>query len=270
MISKDSFNLDGKTIVVTGANGLLGSEFTESILEFGAQVVAIDIASNNLEDMKLINNKNLQFINADITDESGLKKQIEELPKELKLTITGLVNCAAKDFIPDKSDKNATSEDLFNLDEFKKTIELNVTCQIIVTDIVSKLLLKNGGGSIINISSIYGILSPRQEIYNHIINNGEIYKKPLSYSVSKSALLNMTKHMATLWAKNNIRVNTLTFGGVENNQDKEFIKKYTENVPMGRMANVDDYSGIIIYLLSENSKYVTGANFVIDGGWSSW
>lgn len=270
MISRNSFNLDTKTIVVTGANGLLGSEFTESILEFGAQVVAIDIASNNLEDMKLISNKNLHFVNADIADELGLKKQIEELPIELKSNIAGLVNCAAKDFIPDKSDKNATSDELFDLEEFRKTIDLNVTSQVIVTDIVAKFLINNGGGSIINISSIYGLLSPKQSIYEHIVNDEEVYKKPLSYSVSKSALLNFTRYTATLWAKNNIRVNTLTFGGVENNQDEEFIEKYSQNVPLGRMAKVDDYSGIIIYLLSDNSKYVTGANFIVDGGWSSW
>ena len=177
---------------------------------------------------------------------------------------------AAKDFIPDKSDKNATSDELFDLEEFRKTIDLNVTSQVIVTDIVAKFLINNGGGSIINISSIYGLLSPKQSIYEHIVNDEEVYKKPLSYSVSKSALLNFTRYTATLWAKNNIRVNTLTFGGVENNQDEEFIEKYSQNVPLGRMAKVDDYSGIIIYLLSDNSKYVTGANFIVDGGWSSW
>lgn len=266
MISKDSFNLNGKTIVVTGANGLLGREFTDSILEFGGEVIAIDIASNNLES---INNR-LHFINADISDKKELDKKINSVSKNLKTRIAGLVNCAAKDFVPSKSDKYTISSELFDLDEFRKTIDLNVTSQVIVTDIVAKLLIKNGGGSIINISSIYGLLSPKQSIYDHIVNSGEVYKKPLSYSVSKSALLNFTRYTATLWAQKNVRVNTLTFGGVENNQDKEFIEKYSKNVPMGRMANTNDYSGIIIYLLSDNSKYVTGANFVIDGGWSSW
>jgi len=270
MISKNSFNLDGKTIVVTGANGLLGIEFAESIIEFGGQVIAIDIASNNLEDKNLLSNNHLHFINADISDEDKLIKRIEGLSNNQKKTVAGLVNCAAKDFIPSKSDKNATREDLFNLEEFRKTLDLNVTCQIIVTDIIAKLLIKNGGGSIINISSIYGLLSPKQEIYDHIVNDGEVYKKPLSYSVSKSALFNLTRYLGTLWAKNNIRVNTVTFGGVKNNQDKEFIKKYSKNVPMGKMADADDYSGIIIYLLSDNSQYVTGSNFVLDGGWSSW
>tara|TARA_B100000965_G_scaffold374928_1_gene366630 strand:+ start:18842 stop:19654 length:813 start_codon:yes stop_codon:yes gene_type:complete len=270
MILKNSFNLDGKTIVITGANGLLGIEFTESILEFGGQVIAIDLASNNLENKELLENNLLHFINVDISDELELKKQINEISENLKLNITGLVNCAAKDFIPDKSDEAGTLDDLFDLNEFRKTLDLNVTSQIIVADIVAELLIKNGGGSIINISSIYGLLSPKQSIYDHIVTDGKVYKKPLSYSVSKSALFNLTRHLATLWAKNSIRVNTVTFGGVENNQDKKFIEKYSENVPVGRMADVTDYSGIIIYLLSDNSKYVTGANFVVDGGWSSW
>lgn len=270
MISKNSFNLDGKTIIVTGANGLLGIEFTESILEFGGEVVALDIASNNLEKKGLLNKNQLHYVNADISNKQDLSKKINNLSENLKLTISGLVNCAAKDFIPSREDAVATRDDLLDLDEFKKTIDLNVTSQIIVTDIIAKLMITNGGGSVINISSIYGMLSPKQEIYNHIVNNGEVYKKPLSYSVSKSALFNLTRHLATLWAKDNIRVNTVTFGGVENNQDKEFIEKYSENVPLGRMANATDYSGVVIYLLSDNSKYVTGANFVVDGGWSSW
>ena len=139
-----------------------------------------------------------------------------------------MVNCC-KRFHTSKSDKNATREELFNLEEFRKTLDLNVTCQIIVTDIVSKLLIENGGGSIINISSIYGLLSlNRKSIIILLMMKG--LQKPLSYSVSKSALFNLTRHLGTLWAKNNIRVNTVTFGGVENNQDKEFIKKYSKNV----------------------------------------
>jgi NAD(P)-dependent dehydrogenase (short-subunit alcohol dehydrogenase family) len=127
-----------------------------------------------------------------------------------------------------------------------------------------------GRGSIVNVSSIYGMLSPVQELYDFRRAGGETFFKPIAYSVSKSALYNLTRYLATYWAKSGVRVNTLTLAGVWNGQPQEFLDAYTARMPLGRMAEASEVVGPVVFLASDASSYVTGANVVVDGGWSAW
>ena len=131
-------------------------------------------------------------------------------------------------------------------------------------------MAREGRGSIVNVSSVYGLLSPVQDLYSFRRERGETFVKPVAYSVSKSAILNLTRYLATYWAQAGVRVNTLTLAGVENDQPAEFLEAYTARVPMGRMLEAREALGAVVFLASDASSYVTGANVVVDGGWSAW
>jgi NAD(P)-dependent dehydrogenase (short-subunit alcohol dehydrogenase family) len=140
-----------------------------------------------------------------------------------------------------------------------------LTCQVF-----GGAMAKAKSGSIVNISSIYGVLSPDQSLYEYRREQGEDFYKPPAYSASKSAILNLTRYLATYWAKQNVRVNTLTLAGVFNHQDERFLEKYEAKVPLGRMAREDEYNSAIVFLMSPQNTYLTGSNLIVDGGFTSW
>lgn len=129
-------------------------------------------------------------------------------------------------------------------------------------------MAKAGRGSVINVSSIYGVVSPDQSIYEYRRRRGEVFFKPVAYSASKSGILNLTRYLATYWA-GKVRVNTLTISGVFNGQEQAFLDAYCQRIPIGKMANAEDYLGPITFLASGASSYMTGSNLVIDGGWTA-
>ncbi len=271
---KELFNINEKLIVVTGANGLLGKEFVKTILSNDGLVAAIDLQFNNLIEesdiKKSIANGEIKLYECDITNEKTFIETKEKIMNDFPQEVEGLINCAALDFIPETGLSETGRFEDYPIETLDKTLNLNISAQILSCKLFGSIMAMNKKGSIINISSIYGLVSPNQKLYDHIDNSGSSYIKPISYSVSKSSLLNMTRYLATYWGKQGVRVNTLTLGGVYNGQDKKFVKKYEEKVPLERMANLNDYNGSIIFLLSDASSYMTGSNIIIDGGWTSW
>lgn len=214
-----------KVVFVTGGSGLLGSRFIKSL--------SLDYSVYNLD-----------LPDFDVTDKQSLTRAIE-----LYGVPYGLVNCAAIDFPPG-------SEDV----DFMKVMAVNVGGVKQCCELFGLSMEAQGDGAIINIASIYGMVSPDQRIYRDFL-------KPVSYGASKAAVINMTKYYATLY--HNVRVNCVSLGGVSNNQDAEFVKKYCERVPMGRMARKDEYNGLIRFLLSDGASYMTGSNVVADGGYTA-
>jgi len=249
--------------------GLLGREFVKALRGAGARVAIFDIQADKYpkDFEKVLRDKNVSVHKVDVTDKKSIQKALNDVLKKWG-TPNILVNAAAIDVPPKYSEKRGFFE-TYPEESFDEIMKVNVKGIFLCSQIVGAAMAKGEGGSIINISSIYGEVSPDQRIYVRKGKKGA-FIKPVSYCVSKGAIHNMTKYLATYWAKKNIRVNTLTFGGVFSYQDREFVKKYSLRVPMGRMARRDEYNGAVLFLASDASSYMTGANIVIDGGYTAW
>ena len=265
-------SLKDKTIVVTGSNGLIGVALLHALKENMSNIIAIDIAYNDADSLSTFidefNYKNILYFDTNIADEKELESSINKGFEKFG-SIDGLVNCAAIDSVPDTM-KFEPIEDL-SIEKLKNSIEVNLSSQIVCTKIVGDIMKKNSiKGSIVNIGSIYGMVSPKQNIYSHIEKEGEIYKKPISYGVSKSGLMYSAKYFSTYWEKSEIRINNIVLGGVFNNQDKKFVENYSKNVPLGRMANKGECIPPILFLLGDGSSYITGSDLYVDGGWTAW
>lgn len=266
-IIKKLFDLSGKVAIVTGAAGQLGGEYVRTLLEAGAVVSAFDIKLDNPKG-KLDEIKSDRFlpVKVNITNkksiEYGLKTVLSRYGKPHIL-----INNAAIDVPPNSNKYDTGPFETYSESSWKIMLDVNLKGMFLCCQVIGGYMAKMGGGSIINISSIYGILSPDQRIYSY---KDKPFFKPITYCVSKAGVLNLTRYLATYWAKNNVRVNTLTLGGVFNNQDERFLKNYIHKVPLGRMARQDEYNGAILFLASDASSYMTGSNLVIDGGYSCW
>jgi NAD(P)-dependent dehydrogenase (short-subunit alcohol dehydrogenase family) len=263
------FSVKNKVAIITGGAGLLGTEFSKCLLENGAHVIILD---NNSNKLKICADKLLKQIglrpntfNVDITDQIQVKKIINAIYKKFH-RIDILINNAALNPVPGSQDSlnQFKPYESYPIDLWKKEIDVGLTGTLIMTQAVSSLMMKNKNCSIINISSIYGLLAPDNRIY------GKNKYKSIAYTTAKSGILNLTKTWAAHLAPYKVRVNTLTLGGISNNQDKKFIAKYNKKTVLNRMAEKDDFNGAILLLSSDASSYITGSNLVIDGGWSIW
>jgi NAD(P)-dependent dehydrogenase (short-subunit alcohol dehydrogenase family) len=262
-----AFDFSKKVAIITGAAGQLGGEYVRTLLDVGSSVAAFDIELDNPKGGLLeISSNKLLLCKVDVTDrgsvEKGLKRVISSLGKP-----SILINNAAIDVPPDAPEQETGPFETYPESSWARMMEVNLKGIFICCQVIGGYMAESGGGSIINISSIYGILSPDQRIYEY---KEKPFFKPITYTVSKGGILSLTRYLATYWAKKNVRVNTLTLGGVFNNQDEEFLKNYANKVPLGRMARQDEYNGAILFLASDASSYMTGSNLIIDGGFSAW
>jgi len=264
------FSLNNKTAIVTGALGLLGREHCLALTEAGANVIAADLDFEKAEEFASeLGNKALG-VYLDVTDKSSIISAKEKGKRKFG-SIDILVNNAAINdmFENPKASKEQSKFENYPLELWQKSIDVNLTGVFLCSQIIGLEMVKNNYGSIINIASTYGITAPNQSLY--IKENGlQDFYKPPAYSAAKAGVIMFTKYLATYWGNKNIRVNSLSPGGVENSQDEYFIKNYSEKTPLARMAKPSDYRGALIFLASDASLYMTGANLVVDGGWTAW
>lgn len=261
------FSLSGKVCIVTGAAGQLGGEYVKTLLDAGASVAAFDINFNNPKSQlnSLLSEKLLK-VQVDITSRHSIQSALDAVLQSLG-NPTVLINNAAIDAPPNATEQETGPFEGYPESSWDMMMDVNLKGTFLCCQIIGGNMAQNQGGSIVNISSIYGILSPDQRLYEH---KEKPFYKPVGYAVTKSGVLNLSRYLATYWAKKKVRVNTLTLAGVYNNQDDLFLEKYTAKVPLGRMASASDYNGAILFLVSEASAYMTGSNLVIDGGFSAW
>lgn len=261
------FGLKGKVAIVTGAGGQLGGEFVTALLNAGSRVAAFDVSLDSPKArFKEIKSDKLILVKADITKKESIKAGLKKVISKFGNPDI-LINNAAIDAPPNAGKQDTGPFEDYPEKSWDAMMNVNLKGMFICCQVIGGNMGKTGGGSIINISSIYGILSPDQRIYEY---KDKPFIKPVTYSVSKSGVLNLTRYLATYWAKKKVRVNTVTFGGVFNKQDAQFIKNYADKVPLGRMASQNEYNGAILFLASDASSYMTGSNLIIDGGWSAW
>lgn len=263
------FGLTGKVAIITGAAGQLGGEYVRALLKAGASVGAFDTWLENPKgNLKLIKSKKLVLVKVDITKKESIKQALKKVLLHLGEPDI-LINNAALDTPPDASELDTGPFETYPEKSWQQMMDVNLKGMFFCCQVIGGQMAKTGGGSIINISSIYGMVSPNQKIYEYKRKKGQIFYKPIGYSVSKSGVYNLTRYLATYWADKHIRVNTLTLAGVYNKQEKEFLDNYCSIIPIGRMAHQDEYNGAILFLSSDASKYMTGANLIIDGGWTA-
>jgi len=269
--SKDLFSLSGKVVVVTGGAGLLGQVFCQAFIDAGADIAIIDSDKNALKEAtakiaKTANQKVLA-VNCDISSPESVATMVVQVIEQLG-QIDVLVNNAASK--GSNLDAFFQPFENYSLQTWREVMSVNIDGLFLVAQAVGNQMKKRGGGSIIQTSSIYGVVAPDQRIYEGSEYNGRAINTPAVYSASKAAVLGLTSYLSTYWASSNIRVNSLTPGGIASGQNTEFNKKYSNRVPLGRMGEASELVGALIFLASDASSYITGQNVIVDGGLSAW
>lgn len=267
------FDMTGKTAIITGAAGLLGKQFCLALAQVGANVVMADlekkpVLENEVEFREM--GLNALALEVDVSDPDSTKSMVERA-----LTVFGsvdvLVNSAALDPKFDSagvSAQGANAFESFSLDAWRQALDVNLTGMFLSSQAAVVPMLKQGQGVIVNICSMYGLVGPDQRLYER--PDGTRQFKPVYYSTTKAGVLGFTRYLATYYAGKNIRVNALTPGGVFNDHDEVFTAQYSARTVLGRMANLDEMNGAMLFLCSDASSYMTGSNLVVDGGWTAW
>jgi NAD(P)-dependent dehydrogenase (short-subunit alcohol dehydrogenase family) len=261
-VTDSLFDLEGRVAVVTGGLGQLGRVYLEGLAERGMRVASFDIAPGDVPE-------GVRLYEVDVTARSSIEGALEEVVAEWGVPHL-LVNNAALDSPPDAPVEEVGPFEDYPEASFDEVMDVNVKGTFLCCQVVGGAMAREGRGSIVNVSSVLGLLSPVQPLYEFRRLDGETFFKPVAYSVSKSAVLNLTRYLATYWAKSGVRVNTLTLAGVWNDQPQEFLDAFAERSPMGRMLDAREALGAVVFLASDASSYVTGSNVVVDGGWSAW
>jgi len=276
MSYRDLFKLGGKVAVVTGGVGVLGQHFCAGLAESGANVAVVDLQAEKaqISAQVLAERYGVKAFGygCDVSDPKSVRKMVGAV-----LAAFGEINILHNNAAGKSDDLDAffAPFEEYQLDQWRKIMAVNLDGMFLVAQAIGKQMVVQGkGGSIIQTASIYGVMAPDHRIYEGSLYQGRQMNTPAVYTVSKAAVIGLTKHLASYWAKKGIRVNTLTPGGTdsgtESDQNDEFKNRYSNRIPMERMAKAPEMVGALLYLASDASSYVTGQNIIVDGGLNCW
>lgn len=260
--------LSGKVVVLIGGAGLLGARFVRALVSHGASVAIVDRDGNRAaeisEDVKRFASTSVRSFEADITRPEDLVVLRQAVISELGEVDVLINNAATKSlnfFLPFEE---------FPLEDWNYVMSINTTGVMLSCQVFGSAMAKRRSGSIINTLSVYGVVAPDQRIYEGAAYEGHAINTPAVYSTSKAAIWGLTKYLAAYWGHLGVRVNAITPGGVFTGQNETFVSQYSSRVPLGRMANIDEINGAVVFLASDASSYITGQNIIIDGGLTVW
>jgi NAD(P)-dependent dehydrogenase (short-subunit alcohol dehydrogenase family) len=271
---RDRFDLSGRVAVITGGAGLLGRQHAEAIAEMGGIPVIADIRDQAAKEVATEiagrHSGGALAVRTDITDRASVDALLDQLLSTFG-RVDILINNAAND--PKASDRDTQWSRLesFPLEVWQRDLAVGLTGALVCSQVLGTRMAEVGSGVILNIASDLALIGPDQRIYRQPgLPADRQPVKPVSYPVVKAGLLGLTRYLATYWADRGVRVNAISPGGVEGNNDATFVANLTDLIPLGRMASADEYKAAVVFLVSDASAYMTGANLVVDGGRTAW
>jgi NAD(P)-dependent dehydrogenase (short-subunit alcohol dehydrogenase family) len=269
------FRLDGKIALITGGTGMLGLRHAEAIAEMGGTPVLLDLDPARCADeasaLRARIGSDAFGVAADITRESDVQRAVAEVAGRYG-RIDILVNNAA---LTVRGGGSAFGDYFAPFEEypqglFDRALDVNLTGAFLVTQATGRVMKAQGAGVIVNIASDVAVISPDHRIYRGMEYGGKPFNTPVAYSMCKAAILAFTRYLATYWAEHGIRVNALSPAGVYDDHDPAFVERLSNLIPMHRMAHKDEYKGALVFLCSDASSFMTGANLLVDGGRTCW
>jgi NAD(P)-dependent dehydrogenase (short-subunit alcohol dehydrogenase family) len=261
--------LEGKVALVTGAAGIIGQVLVRQLIEQGASVAMIDIDKAGLEKLKasLPGKTKALACHCDLSKEKSIVQTVEDIAEHFGQIDILFNNAATKtnDLI-----RFFDPVEKYSMDTWREVMSVNLDGLYVMARKCAEVMKKAGGGSIVQTASIYGALAPDMRIYDGSLYLGCQINTPPVYSASKGGVISLTKYLASIWAKDGIRVNTISPGGISSGQNEVFEKQYSARIPMGRMAQTREIVDAALFLASPAASYITGQNLMVDGGLSAW
>ena len=272
---KDLFDLSGRVAIITGGTGLLGQQHAEAIARAGGVPVLADIQIDGVDPQSREWKERFGWqacaIQTDVTDLASVKKLLADVLDRFGRVDILINNAANNPKMESKADVEFSRLEFFPLEQWEADLDVGLKGAFLCSQVIGSEMARRKQGVIVNVASDLAVIAPDQRLYRIPDRTEDLQPvKPVTYSVVKTGLIGLTRYLATYWADSGIRVNAISPGGVYNNQPDDFVERLARLIPLGRMANANEYQAAILFLCSDASSYMTGSNLVIDGGRSCW